>query len=435
MMAQSERAGRFSPWLIILGVVGCSGMVITVLCNTAGMFLAPVMNDSGWSRTEVSLFMTIFAWVAAVLQPVVGKILKKYDNRIIMTIVVAVFGACYIWSGTYTRLWQWNLFGVVYGVTAAFFMYLIGPILISAWFKKRMGLALSLGGVITGIFGFFVNPVIQVLIDNYGWGKARIYTGLATTAFCLIFTVLFVRTSPESAGVRAYGDDGVKNDDTEKDGAKNDGAILGERRDSAEAAPAEGIMLKEAIKTPAFYILIVFSLIVVIIPSLIQQLSSYAGSMPIGAMAAAFALSILSIIGLPRGPLTGWFFDLAGSKIGNFISYLLTALGMVLFLIGRGENAVLFYIGVILFSFSFIPLTLGNPMLTKETFGLKDYANIYSWMTTAVLVSGGIAPLIYAQIYDQTGSYTGCINLVLILCIVQMVFIPVISLTTGKKKA
>jgi MFS family permease len=419
MMTQNERTGRFSPWLIILGVVGCSGMVITVLCNTAGMFLAPVMKDSGWSRTQVSLFMTIFAWVAAVLQPVVGKILKKYDNRIIMTVVVAVFGGCYIWSGTYTRLWQWNLFGVVYGVTAAFFMYLIGPILISAWFKKRMGLALSLGGVITGVFGFFVNPVIQVLIDNYGWGKARIYTGLATTAFCLLFTVLFVRTSPESAGVRAYGDDGTKGD---------------EQNDKAGAAPAEGIMLKEAVKTPAFYILFIFSLILVIIPSLIQQLSSYAGSMPIGAMAAAFALSIFSIIGLPRGPLAGWFFDLAGSKIGNFISYLLTALGMVLFLIGRGENAVLFYIGVVLFSFSFIPLTLGNPMLAKETFGLKDYANIYSWMTTAILVSGGIAPIIYAQIYDRTGSYTGCISLVLILCIVQMVFIPVISLTTGKKR-
>jgi MFS family permease len=356
--------------------------------------------------------------VAAALQPVVGKILQKYDKRIIMTIVVAVFGACYIWSGTYTHLWQWNLFGVVYGVTAAFFMYLIGPILISAWFKKRMGLALSLGGVITGVFGFFVNPVIQVLIDNYGWGKARIYTGLATTIFCLIFTFLFVRSSPESAGVRAYGDDGAKDDE------HNDNAVQ-----------AEGIMLKEAIKKPAFYILIVFSLIVVIIPSLIQQLSSYAGSMPIGAMAAAFALSILGIIGLPRGPITGWFFDLFGSKIGNFISYLLTALGMVLFLIGRGENAVLFYIGVILFSFSFVPLTLGNPMLTKETFGLKDYANIYSWMTTAILVSGGIAPLIYAQIYDRTGSYTGCINLVLILCIVQMVFIPIISLTVGKKKA
>jgi MFS family permease len=419
-MAESEKTGtgRFSPWLIILGVVGCSGMVITVLCNTAGMFLAPVMNDSGWSRTEVSLFMTIFAWVAAALQPVVGKILQKYDKRIIMTIVVAVFGACYIWSGTYTHLWQWNLFGVVYGVTAAFFMYLIGPILISAWFKKRMGLALSLGGVITGVFGFFVNPVIQVLIDNYGWGKARIYTGLATTIFCLIFTFLFVRSSPESAGVRAYGDDGAKEDE------HNDNAVQ-----------AEGATLKEAIRKPAFYILIVFSLIVVIIPSLIQQLSSYAGSMPIGAMAAAFALSILGIIGLPMGPITGWFFDLFGSKIGNFISYLLTALGMVLFLIGRGENAVLFYIGVILFSFSFIPLTLGNPMLTKETFGLKDYANIYSWMTTAILVSSGIAPLIYAQIYDQTGSYTGCINLVLILCIVQMVFIPIISLTVGKKKA
>jgi MFS family permease len=235
----------------------------------------------------------------------------------------------------------------------------------------------------------------------------------------LIFTFIFVRSSPESTGVRAYGDDGIKEDG---------------HKDNADTAQVEGVMLKAAIKKPAFYILIVFSLIVVVIPSLIQQLSSYAGSMPIGAMAAAFALSILSIIGLPRGPVTGWFFDLVGSKIGNFISYLLTAMGMVLFLIGRGENAVLFYVGVILFSFSFIPLTLGNPMLTKETFGLKDYANIYSWMTTAILVSGGIAPLIYAQIYDQTGSYTGCITLVLILCMVQMVFIPIISLTTGKKK-
>jgi MFS family permease len=425
-MSNSVKSGKtwFNPWFIVLGLVGCSGMVITVLCNTAGMFLAPVMQEFSWSRTQVSLFMTIFAWVAAVLQPVVGKILNKYDSRIIMTIVVAVFGGCYVWSGTYTHLWQWNLFGVVYGVTAAFFMYLIGPLLINIWFKKRIGLALSLGGVITGVLGFFVSPILQYLIDTFGWGKARIYTGIATTAFCLLFTILFVRKSPESVGLKAYGED--KNTEGKTEKPEEDGQKSMENSTS-------GVMLKQAIKTPAFYVTLLFSLIVVIIPSLIQQLSSYAGSVPIGALAGAFALSILSIIGLPRGPLSGWFFDVAGSKIGNFICYIICAVGMILLLIGQGQSAILFYIGVVCFSFSFIPLVLGTPMLVREIFGSLDYANIYSWVTTAILVSGGIAPIIYAQIYDQTGSYTGCISLVLVLCIVQIVFIPIISITTRKK--
>ena len=58
----TQKESNFNPWLIVLGCVGCSAMLITILCNTAGMFLTPVMEEFGWSRTQASLYLTIYSW-------------------------------------------------------------------------------------------------------------------------------------------------------------------------------------------------------------------------------------------------------------------------------------------------------------------------------------------------------------------------------------
>lgn len=399
--------------------------MITAMCNTAGIFLAPVMEESGWSRTGASLYMTIFAWIAAALQPVVGRVFERFDVRWVMTAVVVVFCASYLWSATYTQLWQWNVFGVLYGVTAAFFMYLIQPVLMTRWFHTRLGLAMSLVGVITGIVGFGVNPWIQSMIDGGGWRHARLWTGLVSVAVCLPLTILFVRHSPERLGQRPHG---VPLDATSAD-------------DGTDAAPtpaapaAVGVTLSRAIRTVPFYLLLVFALISVIIPSLIQQLPSYAAAAPIGAMAGAFAISLFSVFGLVRNPFVGWFFDAVKSKIGNGVCYALTIVGLVLMIAGRGESAVLFYAGVLCWTFSFIPLTMGTPLLVREVFGQRDFSAIYSWVTAVVLVSGGIAPLVYAQVYDRTGSYAPMLVLALVLSVVQLAFIPVIAALTSKVDA
>lgn len=415
-----EKKVHFSPWLIILGCVGCSGLMITVLCNTAGLFLAPVMKQFGWSRTEVSLYMTIFAWVAAAIQPFVGKILDKYDPRPILAIVVVVFCGSYIWSGYFTQLWQWNLFGVIYGICAGFFMYLPQPLLINRWFSKKAAIAMSLGGIITGIIGFFLNTWIQSVITSQGWGPARVYIGVGSLIICTLMTILFVRKSPESMGMKPYGADDSKT--TGKEDVQ--GATENEEK--------TGLTLKQAVRSPAFYLMLIFAFVMVIVPSFLQQIPSYAGSVAVGAAAGAFALSIFSIISLVNGPAIGWFIDKTNSMRGNILCSVLGALGMILILAGNGKSPVLLYIGVICFSFVFVTLTIGGPMLVKEAFGLKDYAQIYSWVTAAILISGGVAPLIYAQIYDRTQSYVGCIYLVLVLCIVEIAIIPTI-IALGKR--
>jgi len=420
-MGKELGENHYHWFYVILGCCGCSAILITVLGNTAGLFLTPVMEEYQWTRTQASLYMTIFAWVAALIQPLVAKVYEKRNMRWVLTCIVIIYCASYMTSAHFTKLWQWNVFGIVYGICGGFFMYLPTPLLVNRWFAKRNALMMSLTGVVTGILGFFASPLIQKTITTDGWRTARFYTGFIILILCAGLTVLFVRNKPETMGMQPFFSDYEESESSKKGKSK-----------LPSLNKSEGLTIKAALKTPSYYLMILFGFLTVLVPSLNQQLPSYSATVPIGAAAGAFALSILSIVNLPRGPLAGWFIDLAGGKIGNMTCWAITAVGLITIILSKGESPVAFYIGVVCFSFSFVPLTIGNPIIAKEAFGLREYEKIYSGITTAVLFSGGVSFLLYAQIFDHTGSYTPCLYLALGVSIIQIILIPII-VTSGKR--
>ncbi|MCG5014971.1 hypothetical protein L0P09_10165, partial [Collinsella aerofaciens] len=86
------------------------------------------------------------------------------------------------WASAYaTELWQWNLYGVVYGVTSAFYMYLAAPVLINAWFKKSAGLAISITAATLSILAAVASPIGQELLNQFGWQTARAALSIVPT--------------------------------------------------------------------------------------------------------------------------------------------------------------------------------------------------------------------------------------------------------------
>lgn len=419
----SLKQSKYYPWLIPVGLACCAAMLTTCLCNTAGMYFAPVMAETGWAQKQVALYTTIFSFVACAFQPVAGKLFEKVKFQWLLLVTDIVFIAAYLWSSTFTHLWQWNLFGVIYGFTAGIWMYLSQPILVNRWFAKNQGMALASVAIITGIVGFIWNPAVQRWIANEGWRVARFRSGLIVGVIALVGTLLFVRNSPEDQGVKAW-----KADEAEA-----------EARAKAEnpEAPVEksGMMRAQALKTPAFYLIAIVAFISCMTPSLNQQLSAYSGTVPIGAAAGAMGLSILSIAGFIRSPIVGWMMDKLGALVANCICCFLAAAGVFAILLDGGNHLWVFYVGVALFSLSFVPLTIGNPLMVRQVFGEKDYPNIYSVITTIVLLSGGVAQYLYAAMRDATGSYEGVITLVGILLCIQGVVTPIIISVDKKAKA
>lgn len=396
-------------WKILIACIGFYAITTGVLANTAGIFLTPVMDEMGWTRTDASMYLTIFPLVAAALQPLVGKMLQKYNPKIILTVSVLVFGLAYMATSQAHSVMAWNLFGVVYGVTAAFFMYIPVPWLINNWFSKKAGLCLGITGAALSLFAAFASPIGNALIADYGWRTTRLIFGAVVLVIAIPLTLFFVRKSPAEMGLKPYGYE-----------EENNRGIKG-----AFAPESTGVSIGVAVKTPAFYLILLLAGIFCLNASFFQQIPSFAATGPLGAAAGAMAVSIVMVGGIVGKFVLGWLNDAVGTKLMGIISALCGAIGITLAFFA-GSNVMMFYIGMAIFGGGYSGLTLVCPMVTKGTFGPKDYSQIYSYVTTGIFLFSAGAPLLYARIYDTTQSFDLSFIIVISAYILAAILVPII---------
>lgn len=281
-MGTARTKGAVWAWLVVIGCIGFYSIPTGIIGNTSGIFVAPVMDQFGWTQTDTTMYRTIQPLVAAVCAPIAGKLMEKYNPRWILAAVSAAFGLA-SWASAYaTELWQWNLYGVVYGVTSAFYMYLAAPVLINAWFKKSAGLAISITAATLSILAAVASPIGQELINQFGWQTARAALSIVTTVLSVVLTVAFVRKSPTVMGLLPFGAG-------EQDDAANQ---------SAAPEPDEGATVAQAIKSPGLYLLILVACIFVMCAAFFQQIPAFAAHGALGASAGAMAVSIIMVGGV-----------------------------------------------------------------------------------------------------------------------------------------
>ena len=412
-MGTARTKGAVWAWLVVIGCIGFYSIPTGIIGNTSGIFVAPVMDQFGWTQTDTTMYRTIQPLVAAVCAPIAGKLMGKYNPRWILAAVSAAFGLASFASAYATELWQWNLYGVVFGVTSAFFMYLAAPVLINAWFKKSAGLAISITAAVLSILAAVASPVGQELINQFGWQTARAALSLVTTVLSVALTVAFVRKDPSVMGLLPFGAD-------ERDSSA--GAV---------AAVDEGATVAQAIKSPGLYLLILVACIFVMCAAFFQQIPAFCAHGALGAGAGAMAVSIIMVGGVVFKLLLGALNDKIGVKFTGIIAAACGAIGILLAYIA-GENIALFYAGMVVFGGGYAGLTVIAPMLARAAFGSLNYSQIYSWVSTGIFIATAISFLVYGMIYDTTGSFDLCFILVIALYLLAVVLVP-ITLSLSQK--
>ena len=408
-MGTARTKGAVWAWLVVIGCIGFYSIPTGIIGNTSGIFVAPVMDQFGWTQTDTTMYRTIQPLVAAVCAPIAGKLMGKYNPRWILAAVSAAFGLASFASAYATELWQWNLYGVVFGVTSAFFMYLAAPVLINAWFKKSAGLAISITAAVLSILAAVASPVGQELINQFGWQTARAALSLVTTVLSVALTVAFVRKDPSVMGLLPFGAD-------ERDSSA--GAV---------AAVDEGATVAQAIKSPGLYLLILVACIFVMCAAFFQQIPAFCAHGALGAGAGAMAVSIIMVGGVVFKLLLGALNDKIGVKFTGIIAAACGAIGILLAYIA-GE----FYAGMVIFGGGYAGLTVIAPMLARAAFGSLNYSQIYSWVSTGIFIATAISFLVYGMIYDTTGSFDLCFILVIALYLLAVVLVP-ITLSLSQK--
>lgn len=413
-MGTENVKGSNYAWAVAIACVAFYAVPLGFAANHAGLFITPVMNEFGWSRTDATLFMSIQPWVAAICTPIAGKLISKYNPRWIMTASVLVFGLANLACAWFTAPWQWDIYGALYGASAAFWMYIATPTMVNRWFAKSNGTVIGVIGVMVSLSGAIMSPIIQGWITGMGWQTARIICSVIVIVVGGGLTAALLRESPEKMGVLPWGYGDV-------DASKSEAAS------QIAVGADEGATAADARKSPALWLLIIMAGFFVISASFVQQLSSYASTGELGAAVGAMAVSIAMVASIIGKFGLGWLCDHIGARMTGVIAGVLGAAGAAIAFFA-GANVMGFYVGVALFGVGYSALNIVPPMTCRQAFGNKDYANIFSMVATGLNVFAGFAALIYAQIFDITGSFAGAFWMIIVfyvlVILLSLVIVP-----------
>ena len=68
-------------WLVLVSAIGIMLSCGSVLTFTFGVFILPLNQEFGWSRTELSLGYSLSALFSGAFQPLIGKLIDRFSAR------------------------------------------------------------------------------------------------------------------------------------------------------------------------------------------------------------------------------------------------------------------------------------------------------------------------------------------------------------------
>jgi hypothetical protein len=280
-------------------------------------------------------------------------------------------------------------------------MYFLCPYIVQRWFRTHTSAVIACIIACMAVGGTVGNFVLARIIQAAGWRSA--YRCEAVLMLALMVLVgLFLRDDPARCGAEPYGTDASG-------------------QETASAAGGRDHTLKTALRSPAFYFLVLYVACMQFCVGMQSQIPNLALSLGLGAGVGALAASLNSFGGIPGKFLLAVSNEKAG-VLPSILTYnLIGAAGALALLFLQNTAAV--YLFAAMFGFAIGSTTVQLPILSSRLFGgSAQYGLIHA---RVVLYSGLLAmpsSTVLGAIFDRTGSYRGALALVSALMAAAAVF-------------
>jgi MFS family permease len=384
-------------------MIGAGCGLSSISFYTHSVFVSSISSDTGWSRGDVQLGVSIMILLAIITAPLIGTMVDRYGARIIGLISIPLYGfsmACFFFVED--QLWSYYLIWVLMSIIAAGTLPVTWTRVVNGWFDRYRGIALGITLAGTGIAATLGPVYVSWLIDAYGWRLA--YALLAGTITIISFpSVYFLFKERE-----------------QKELNENSNGKLFNTHEV-------GLVFSEAIKSYHFWA-IGFALVLAAagisglitnsVPMLIDK-----GITRTNAAEYAGLIGLSVIIGrLIVGFLLDYFW-------APLIAAIFLAAPLISAYILGSHIESNFYISI---SMIIIGLAAGAELdllafLVSRYFGLLDYGKLYGSLYIFFSIGAGFAPVTFGKTFDAFGDYSLVLNIVAVMSICS----AILMLTLG----
>lgn len=347
---------------------------------TLGLFMDPLQQQFGWSRTQISLGMTIFAVVSLPLTPVAGVLVDRLGARRVaipgMLGTALLFAAFGLMTGP---IYQWVVIWIVFTIFAALIRSMVWNAAISKTFTVSRGFAMAvlLSGL--GLASAGAPILTNWLISGFGWREAYFGIGLGWGGGALLLVALLFHDRP-----RAKASAGGHPQPLETPG---------------------GQTLKQAFLNPIIYrIALAIGLTTLAGAATMVHLVPMLNDMGISRGEAAGYAGILGLSSVFGKLASGWVIDRVTGSLLPVVAFGGPAISFALLLYGQGTAWSVTTAMFIMGSCSGGSLQLAT-YLTSRYAGVRYFGSIFSIISALMGLSAGLGPLIGGLIFDYTGGY------------------------------
>lgn len=380
------------------------------------VYVSRISDDLGISRTSVSSAYALATLVAAFGLPYVGRLIDRIGVRRVALGVAVLFGLAAIGFGRVA-----GLVSLALGFAALRFLgqgslALSSSYLVSQWFSRRRGFALSLMPLGFSLSMAVHPPLAQWLIDAVGWRASWVWLGIVTWALLVPMIAVLVQNKPEDIGLRP------------------DGESAHQRRATLQwDSDKVGLTLHAALRTPSFWIIAVglSSLSMLVTGMFFHQVSVFS-LQGLDAQTAARAFSVSAAVMVITMPVFGYLLDRLPTRPMFASALLIMSAALVALAWVEDITSMIFF--SIVFGLANAGLQSHYSFMWPRYFGRRYLGSIQGAAQTIGVVGASIGPLPLGLAFDLFGSYTETLYLLAALpvgCAFMLVFLKPPRLDQG----
>ena len=398
----SPKPGRriFYGWFVVLAagvVVFSSGPGQSYVFS---VFIDSIIEDTGLSRTGISVLYLASTGVSAVLVAIVSRLADRFGPRIMLVAAGFGLGAACFGMAIATHL---ILFFIAFASLRALGQGSLSInciLLVNQWFVSRRGRAVGIMALGAMLSTALFPPFARFLIDNIGWRGAYAVLGAGAIGLVVPVALLIVRNRPEDMGLFPDGSPRPPISET--------------RQSAVEGRRATGVY-----RSPSFWLLaLALSSPSLVTTALIFHQASIFHENGLSATISAAVFPIYSASSAVSSLSAGFVADRVGPKVLLVFSMLALLATLIMAVLINSLYVAVLYVVVMGVSGGAFHIVQGT--IWAHYYGRHGLGRVQGPAMTLSVCASAAGPLPLAVFQNLTGTYT--------VGMIAMMALPVLSL-------
>ncbi len=394
----AERGEFALGWKVLLAsVLGVACGASPIPFNVVGFTVEPLIEEFGWSRTQILFPITIFGIIAALLAPFFGSLADKYGVRKVALYSLIAFGVSFAMvsltptAAVTSTLYIYYAFWVLIGLVGIGSTPVTWSRAINLWFYKNRGLALGILLMGTSLAAIVVPKLAVWAIETYGWRNMFLIIAGLPLILALPFGYFLFREPNADERPKAI---------------------------SSDSGNLTGVTLGTALKDYRFW-LIWFSIAMIAgaFGGAFINMPTMLSDRGLEAQTAASVMGVLGIGIFSGRIITGMLLDRFWA---GFVAFPLLCLPAISCYILLGDTIMFPMAALAGFLLGFAAGAESDLIayLTGRYFGMAHYGKIYGMLYMPFGFFSALSPLIYAYVRDSMDSYNPILSVAIFIFVI-----------------